>query len=229
MLLNSLLMGLRSQTVMQAEIIALRHQLTVLQRNQPKLLLLNRGDRCLWVWLSRLWSGWRYSLIIVKPETAIGWHRQGFRWYWTWKIRRGRSGRPRVPKETRDLIRPMSRENPTWGAPRIHSELMRLDIRISESSVAKYMFRTPKPSSQTRRTFLNNHVSQLASVDFFTVYTVWLKVSGLLPSASRSARTGVDLAFVPMLVGFAVDEPPHVEMGRRVGLPRIARVRTRAD
>jgi hypothetical protein len=73
MLLNSLLMGLRSQAVMQAEIIALRHQLNVLQRNQPKRLVLSRGDRCLWVWFSRLWSGWRYSLIIVKPETIIGW------------------------------------------------------------------------------------------------------------------------------------------------------------
>ena len=109
MSLSSLVIGLRSQAVMQAEIIALRHQLTVLQRNQPKRLVLNRADRCLWVWLSRLWSGWRYSLIIVKPETIIGWHRQGFRWYWTWKIRHGRSGRPRVPKETRDLIRTMSR------------------------------------------------------------------------------------------------------------------------
>src|SRR5215831_1831498 len=176
MLLNSLLMGLRSQAAMQAEIIALCHQLTVLQRNQPKRLVLNRADRYLWVWLSRLWSGWRYSLIIVKPETIIGWHRQGFRWYWTWKIRHGRSGHPRVPKETRDLIRTMSRENPIWGAPRIHSELMKLGIEISEASVAKYMVRSPKPPSQTWKTFLDNHVSQIASVDFFTVYTVWFEI-----------------------------------------------------
>src|SRR5215831_440669 len=166
MLLNSLLMGLRSQAVIQAEIIALRHQLTVLQRNQPKRLVLNCADRCLWVWLSRLWSGWRYSLIIVKPETIIGWHRQGFRWYWTWKIRHGRSGRPRVPKETRDLIRTMSRENPTRGAPRIHSELMKLDIKISEASIAKYMIRSPKPPSQTWRTFLNNHVHNSVQLTF---------------------------------------------------------------
>ena len=133
-MLDSLLTGLRGRAAMQADIFALRHQLTVLQRDQkPKRFALYRSDRCLWVWLSRLWSGWRNSLIIVKPETVIGWHRQGFRWYWTWKIRHGRSGRPRVPKETRDLIRTMSRENPTWGAPRIHSELMKLDIKISES------------------------------------------------------------------------------------------------
>jgi len=80
------------------------------------------------------------SLIIVKPETVIGWHRQGFRWYWTWKVRRGQSGRPRVPKEIRDLIRSMSRENPIWGAPRIHGELMKLGIKSSEASVAHTWF-----------------------------------------------------------------------------------------
>ena len=174
--LSSLLSGLRGQAALQAENVALRHQVTVLQRTHTKRPVLKPVDRCLWVWLSRLWSGWRSALIIVMPETGIGWHRQGFRWYWTWKIRHGRAGRPRVPKETRDLIRTMSRENPTWGAPRIHSELMKLDIKISESSVAKYMIRSPKPPSQTWRTFLNNHVSQLASVDFFTVYTVWFEV-----------------------------------------------------
>src|SRR5262245_37830601 len=100
MFLNSLLIGIRSRAAMQVEIIALRHQLIVLQRTQkPKRLVLNRNDRCLWVWLSRMWSGWRSTLLIVKPETVISWHRQGFRWYWTWKIRHGRSGRPCVPRE----------------------------------------------------------------------------------------------------------------------------------
>jgi hypothetical protein len=112
---------------MQAEIIGLRHQLTVLQRNQKsERLVLCRADRCLWVWLSQMWSGWRSALLIVKPETVISWHRQGFRWYWTWKVRHGQPGRPCVPKETRNLIRVMSRENPLWGAPRIHGELMKL-------------------------------------------------------------------------------------------------------
>ena len=141
---------------MQLEIIALRHQLTVLQRTQKlKRIRLSDIDRSLWVWLSRLWSGWRSVLIIVKPETVIGWHRQGFRWYWTWKVRHGRSGRPQVPRETRNLIRTMSRENPLWGAPRIHSELLKLGIKISQASVAKYMVRNPKPPSQTWRTFLD--------------------------------------------------------------------------
>ena len=177
MLLRSLLTDFRSQAVMQAEIIALRHQLIVLQRTQKtKRLILGRADRCLWVWLSRLWSRWRSALIIVKPETVIGWHRQGFQWYWTWKIRHGRSGRPRVSKETRDLIRTMSRDNPTWGAPRIHGELLKLGIKISQASVAKYMVRHSKPPSQTWRTFLANHVSQLVSIDFFTVHTIWFEI-----------------------------------------------------
>jgi putative transposase len=115
MTLNSLLVGLRGQAAMHAEIIALRHQLTVFQRTQkPKRIRLNAIDRCVWVWLSRLWSGWRSALIMVKPETVISWHRQGFRWYWTWKVRHGRSGRPRVSKETRNLIRTMSRQNPLY-------------------------------------------------------------------------------------------------------------------
>ena len=132
--LSSLLSGLRGQAALQAENIALRHQVTVLQRTHTKRPVLKPGDRCLWVWLSRLWSGWRSALIIVMPETVIGWHRQGFRWYWTLKVRHGKAGRPHVPKQIRDLIRTMSRENPIWGAPRIHSELMKLDIKISEAS-----------------------------------------------------------------------------------------------
>src|SRR5262245_17281953 len=115
MLLNSLLSLGRSQVALQAEIIALRHQLIVLQRTQkPKQLKLTRRDRFLWVWSSRLWPSWRSALIIVKPETVVAWHRQGFRWYWTWKIRHGRLGRPLISKEVRDLIRTMSQSNPLW-------------------------------------------------------------------------------------------------------------------
>src|SRR2546427_3129013 len=160
---------------LQLELLALRHQISVLQRKTPRPRLLS-ADRRLWVWLSRTWSRWRSALVIIKPDTVIGWHRRGFRWYWTWKVRHGRSGRPRVPKETRDLIRTISRENPLWGAPRIHSELMKLGIKVSEASVAKYMVRNPKPPSQTWRTFLNSQASQLASVDFFIVHTVCFEI-----------------------------------------------------
>jgi hypothetical protein len=176
-MISSLLTGLRGQAVLQAENVALRHQLTVLQRTRkPKRLTLGAVDRCLWVWLSQLWSAWRSALIMVKPDTVIGWHRQGFRWYWTWKVCHGKSGRPQVSKDIRNLIRAMSRDNPIWGAPRIYSELLKLGIKVSEASIAKYMIRSPKPPSQPWRTFLNNHVSQLASVDFFTVHTVWFEV-----------------------------------------------------
>jgi putative transposase len=151
MMLSSLLAGLRTQAALQAEILALRHQLIVLQRTQKKKrLILHAADRLLWVWLSRLWLDWRSALVIVKPATVIAWHRQGFRWYWTWKIRHGRTGRPSISKETRDLIRSMSRDNPLWGSPRIHGELLKLGINVSQASVAKYMVRPRKPLSSAK-------------------------------------------------------------------------------
>jgi transposase InsO family protein len=112
----------------------------------------------------------------VKPATVIAWHRKGFRLFWTWKIRRGRTGRPEVPLDVRDLIRRMSRENPMWGAPRIHGELLKLGIEIGETSVGKYMVRRRKPPSQTWRVFLENHVKSMVSVDFFTVPTIRFQV-----------------------------------------------------
>jgi putative transposase len=177
MMLSSLLAGLRTQAALQAENLALRHQLIVLQRIQEKKrFIFHPADRWLWILLSRLWSGWRSALLIVKPATVIGWHRQGFRWYWTWKSRRGRTGRPSISKETRDLIRNMSRDNPLWGAPRIHSELLKLGIKVSQTSVAKYMVRHRRPPSQTWRAFQTNHFCQLASIDSFTVHTIWFEI-----------------------------------------------------
>jgi putative transposase len=177
MMLSSLLAGLRTQAALQAENLALRHQLIVLQRIQEKKrFIFHPADRWLWILLSRLRSGWRSALLIVKPATVIGWHRQGFRWYWTWKSRRGRTGRPSISKETRDLIRNMSRDNPLWGAPRIHSELLKLGIKVSQTSVAKYMVRHRRPPSQTWRAFQTNHFCQLASIDSFTVHTIWFEI-----------------------------------------------------
>jgi putative transposase len=130
----------------------------------------------LWVALSRIWRDWRSALAIVQPATVIAWHRAGFRLFWTWKVQRGRPGRPVVSREVRDLIRRMCRENPIWGAPRIHGELLKLGINIGESSVSKYMVRGRKPPSQTWRTFLENHLTQLVSIDFFTVPTLRFQV-----------------------------------------------------
>ena len=128
-------------------------------------------DRLFWIVLSRVWPAWREALVIVKPETVIAWHRKGFRLFWTWKSRRGKLGRQPVPREVRDLIRRMSRENPLWGAPRIHGELLKLGLEVSEATVSKYMTRHPRPPSQTWRAFLENHVGCLASIDFFVVPT----------------------------------------------------------
>jgi transposase InsO family protein len=159
-----------SRAALHTEILALRQQVAVLKRRRPRPSL-RMADRVFWVILSRLWLSWREALVIVKPETVIGWHRKGFRLWWTWKSRRGKPGRPPMSREVRDLIRRMSRENPLWGAPRIHGELMKLGIGVSEATVSKYMTRHPKPPSQTWRTFLENHVGSLASIDFFVVPT----------------------------------------------------------
>src|SRR6266545_3714078 len=136
---------LRTCASMQMEILALRHQLAVLQRRTNKLVSLGTADRLLWVMLSRLWTQWRSTLVIVKPETVIAWQRKGFRLYWRWKSRAGESGRPCVSRETRELIRKMSRANPLWGAPRIHGELLKLGLQLSQATVAKYMVRERKP------------------------------------------------------------------------------------
>ena len=115
---------------------------------RPKL---TAPDRLLWAWLSAVWSEWQSTLAIVKPATVIGWHRQGFGLFWHWKIRRGKPGRPGVPKEIRSLIRKMSRDNPLWGAPRIHGELLKLAIDVGETSVSKYMIRHRTPYGQRTR------------------------------------------------------------------------------
>jgi putative transposase len=166
----------RSRAVLQLENLALRHQIAVLQRPVRKRPKLTPRDRLLWVLLSRIWRDWRSALAIVKPETVLAWHRAGFRLFWTWKVRHGQPGRPVISRQVRDLIRKMCRENPGWGAPRIHGELLKLGIDIGESSVSKYMVRPRKPPSQTWRTFLENHAQQLASIDFFTVPTIRFQI-----------------------------------------------------
>ncbi|MGB7847619.1 MAG: hypothetical protein WBL63_18555, partial [Candidatus Acidiferrum sp.] len=110
-------------------------------------------DRLLWICLSRFWRDWRSALAIVKPETVVAWHRAGFRLFWTWKVRHGQPGRPLIPLEVRDLIRKMCRENPSWGAPRIHGELLKLGIDIGESSVSRTTGCLKEPDSTTLRAF----------------------------------------------------------------------------
>jgi len=119
-------------------------------------------------------EGWQSALLVVKPETIIKWHRQGFRLYWRWKSRR--TGRPKVDSEIQHLIRRMSKQNPTWGAPRIQSELRLLGYDVAASTVARYMVRQSKPPSQTWRAFLKNHMAQTAAIDFFTVPTATFRI-----------------------------------------------------
>ena len=153
------------------ENMALRQQLAVYHRSVTRPVI-RMQDRIFWVLMSRVWSSWRETLVIVRPETVIRWHRLGFRLYWRWKCRGAEPGRPHIGMEVILLIRRMSRENVTWGAPRIQAELHLLGFDVSESTVAKYMAsRGSRPPSQTWRTFLDNHINQIAACDFFVVPT----------------------------------------------------------
>ncbi len=164
----------RDRTELAAENLALRQQLALLTERKRRPRLRTR-DRIFWVWLSRLWSGWRSVLMIVRPDTVVGWHRQGFRLYWRWQSR-ARPGRPNMAAEIRKLIRRMSRENPSWGVPRIQSELALLGHTVCESTVRKYRIRKGNPPSQTWRTFLDNHLTDIVAIDLFTVPTATFRI-----------------------------------------------------
>jgi putative transposase len=193
----SLLLTLRgsahSRAALQLEVLALRHQLQVLQRTRPRRLRLAMADRWLWVGLSRIWTEWRTALVIVKPETVIAWHRRGFRLFWTWKSSQ-RTGRPTVPADVRALIRTMSQANPLWGAPRIHGELLKLGIEVGQASVAKYMVRRHQSPSQTWRSFLRNHLGQIMAADFFVVPTATCRLLFVLIILAHDRRRIVHVA-----------------------------------
>jgi putative transposase len=166
---------------MQLEILALRHQLIVLQRKKKKRPRLRQWDRMFWVWLSDVWGGWQNALVIVKPSTVVKWHRNGFKAYWRRKSRqKEKIGRKPVSKEVRDLIKRICKENPLWGAPRIHGELMKLGYDLVESTVAKYMVKPEKPPSQTWKTFLENHMGSTVAMDFFTAPTIFFNIIHVL-------------------------------------------------
>jgi hypothetical protein len=173
-LLRAVISSLAGHRQLALENLALRQQIAVLQRSAKRPHLKKR-DRLFWVLLSRIWTNWAETLTIVKPETVIRWHRKGFRLYWTWNSRH-KSGRPAVSREVRDLIRKMSKANSLWGAPRIPGELQKLGIDIAQATVSKYMIRHRKPPSQSWKTFLDNHVRDLVSIDFFAVPTVTFNV-----------------------------------------------------
>ena len=193
-LLAALRASIRPRLEFEAEILALRHQLAVLQRQAPVRLRLRRLDRVVWVVLSRVWSGWRQAVQIVSPDMVVRWHRQGSALYWRWRSHPQGPGRSAIDADIRRLIREMHAANPLWGAPRVHGELRTLGIEVAQTTVAKYLGRRcGTPLSHTWRAFLSNHVAQLASVDFFTVPTPRFRVLFVFVVLSHDRRRIVHL------------------------------------
>lgn len=166
----------RSRGDTALEVLALRQQVAVLKRKRPRPPL-NSLDRLFWSTLRRFWLGWTDVLLIVKPETVVAWHRAGFRLYWRWRSR-PRGGRPKITYEIRQLIRRMAEENASWGAPKIHGEILKLGFEISERTVARYLRRIRRRGDPGKRwlTFLQNHREVIVAFDFFAVPTITFKL-----------------------------------------------------
>ncbi len=187
-LLGWLVSALGSREDLIFENLALRQQLLALHAARPRRRL-SALHKLFWVVLRRLWDGWKQPLILVTPRTVVGWHQAGFRLYWKWLSRtRQRGGRKRVSKEIRALIFRMVAENPTWGAPRIHGELLKLSFDLSETTVSRWIRRAPRTPDPAKRwlTFLRNHREAIAAMDFFTVPTLTF---GILTASLSSATT----------------------------------------
>jgi len=169
------------------ENLVLRQQLAVYKRTVTRPTL-RRSDRLFWVGLARVWAGWKQSLVIVTPDTVLRWQRRRFREYWTRLSCRPTAGRPPFDAEVQALVRRMAAANPLWGAPRIHAELLKLGLYLSERTVSRLMPTRRTPPSQTWRTFLTNHVRDLVSFDFFTVPTAGLRVLFVLVVLAHHRR-----------------------------------------
>src|ERR1700736_239576 len=175
-LLSVLSFRFRRRASLELELVALRHQPAVLRRRRPGRLQAFATDRLLWMWLYRIWPQALNAMVLVKPATVIQCCRKGFRRYWRWRSSSRSVGRPKVSSETRDLIRQMSMANPLWGAPRIHGELLKLGIEVSQATVGRYMPWRPKVPSPTWRTFLQNHMTDIVAVDLFVVATATFRL-----------------------------------------------------
>ncbi len=178
LLFGTILRLLHARRSLLVENLALRQQLAALKRRHPRPRL-TVFDKLFWVWARRFWSGWSQALIVVTPETVVRWHRTGFRLYWKLisKVRRP-VGRRQTPKEVRELIFRMVAENSTWGAPRIHGELLMLGFDFSERTISRWMKRVPRDPERAKRwlAFLRNHREAIAAMDFFTIPTVTFRV-----------------------------------------------------
>ena len=178
LLVGIILRVFRKRSSLLLENLALRQQLAVLKRHHPRPHI-RLFDKLFWVLAKRCWKRWKEALIVVSPETVVRWHQAGFALYWRAisRVRRA-AGRRRIPKESRDLIFRMVAENPTWGAPRIHGELLMLGFDFSERTISRWMKRAPRSPEPAKRwlTFLRNHREAIAAMDFFTVPTVTLRM-----------------------------------------------------
>jgi hypothetical protein len=159
---------------LQVENFFLRHQLGIALRRAPPRLSLRSRDRALLVWMTRLWPNLLSTAQVVQPETILRWHRAGFRRYWRWKSRK-RAGRPKIDRGLRELIQRISRENPKWGAARIHGELLMLGFEVAQSTVSKYIVRSGGPPSQGWKTFFRTHAEAIAAIDLCVVTTLTFK------------------------------------------------------
>src|SRR5437667_4194413 len=169
---------LQSHRSLLLENLALRQRLAVLKRKHPRPRM-GAVDKIFWVFARRFWSAWRQSLVFVNPETVVRWHRAGFRLYWSLISKaRKQVGREKLSTEVRELIFRMMAENPTWGAPRIHGELLMLGFDVSERTISRWMKRVPRDPQGAKRwlTFLRNHREAIAAMDFFTVPTITFSV-----------------------------------------------------
>ena len=161
----------KSRCRLETENLLLRHQLTIALRRAPPRFRLLGSDRALLIWMTRLWPSLLDSVQVVQPETVLRWHRAGFKAFWRWKSRK-RAGRPKIDHGLRDLIQRMSKENPQWGASRIHGELLMLGFEVAQSTVSKYIVRVGTPPSQNWKTFLRNHAQAIAAIDLCVVPTL---------------------------------------------------------
>ncbi len=209
-----------SRSSLLIENLALRQQLAILTAKRPRPRM-RAADRFFWVALRRFWPRWKEALIVIQPDTVVRWHRQGFKKYWTWKSRRRSAGRPLTRAEIRALVRRMASENPTWGAPRIHGELLMLGFDVSERTVSRFMpRRPPDPDARQRwRNFLRNHREALAAMDFFTVPTATFRVLYVFFVIHHARRTVLHVRVTEhptagwiiqqLREAFAYDAAPH--------------------
>jgi len=220
--------SLKSRQNLLLENLALRHQLLVLNRTSKRPLL-RPLDRALWAWLSQNWHDWKTHVLIVRPDTVIRWHRNGFRLFWKWKNRSRQVGRKTINPDTIALIREMSRNNPLWGAPHIHGELLKLGITVAQRTVAKYMaHKGRRPTSQNWKAFLRNHLGSMVSVDFFTVPTLTFQVLYVFIALSHHRRSVLhfDIVECPSATwtgqqlreAFALTSPPKYLLRDRGGI-----------